>query len=295
MQRPVSFTQGQRKPWAGRPRLNFAHPLAKNLIVYCYDWNGQIIDLVNHTNAKVTNPGGRVGSAAGFGQKFNPTTTFASLPALPAADEARLGANTPYSIWMATYFTAAAVSQSPNPDGSIVCVNDANNNEDTTVGFTMFAKVDGNAQDQIGCVFNDAISEKYANNFGVPNTFQTWSASCPSTSLGHLYSMGIFDHDYTGSVIDTDVVTPQVMYNTARADILDFGHGINGMIPAFAFWNKRVLTATDHAELQHRPWNPYRIPLLIFPEDEVLTRRLRGPATASAGSFLPSLPLTGVG
>lgn len=296
MQRPASFFQGQRKPWVGRPRLNWSHPLAHGLSTYCYDWNGQIIDLVNHgPHATLVGASGRKGSVAGFGQKI-PLAGFAYLPPLPAGKFLPFGGAAPYSAWLATVYTGLTnTSGNPDPDGVIVSIQDAGNSLNTAFGFNCWSAGTHLPFDAVAGLYNNNLNSWYNTPIAL-NKFQTWGVSAPTTTTANQYASGVFDSTFSNTTTSSAVSNCQIMYNTAQNNLQSFGQAVLGFVHAFAMWYPRVLTPADWQELQVRPWNPYRIPLLIFPEDEILTRRLRGPASAApASSFLPSLPLTGVG
>lgn len=277
MQRPFSFIQGQAKPWTSRPRINWQHPLAWGLSTYLYDHNGVIVDLVNNTIGKFFGTAGLAGSKYGFGRKFA-AAGWGFMPPLPTAMSNRLGGAAPYSAAMGTVFIGALPATSPGPDSGCVSIQAASNNEDTIFGFNTWPNGAGGpfAGDTVSIVVNNANNAWFSQPI-VPFKFQTWQVSVPTAAIANLYSNGVFDSQYTASATTFPTGdTPQIMFSTARADFQDFGPGINGFISFFGFWARRILTPNDHLEINQRPWAPYGIPLLIYPEDEVLSRRVRG-------------------
>src|ERR1700730_16479057 len=96
MQLPFPWRSGQAKPFASIPRINWSHPLAAGLTIYCYDAGGVILDLVNGGASTPTSITGTGGTKVGSGMQFPTSNSFAFLPQNPAASA--LATVNPYSV-----------------------------------------------------------------------------------------------------------------------------------------------------------------------------------------------------
>lgn len=284
----LRLSRGRVKPYNSLPRIDWTHPLTIGLATYCYDIDGQIIDLVHNTLSTQVTCSGSQQAQFGRGLKI-PLTGFAFMPALPASLINPLGGAVPYSAAMGTFYTGAPAT-GVQPDGAIASIQDSNSaTENTVFGFNAWSNGspgNPNPFDAVTCVLNNADNAFFAQAI-TPGTFQSWGFAATGSSAGTLYAAGKFDSNTAFPTTFAGVTQPQVIFNSARATTQDFGNACNGFVPYYAGWG-RVLSPLEFLTLHQDPYC-----FLIYPEDEMMNILVG--TTAALGSFLPSLPLTGVG
>lgn len=254
------LSRGPSKPYNSKPRIDWSHPLAQSLSIYCYDMGGCIIDLVNGGLITVNGTSGLQQSQPGPVLRI-PLTGFGNMPPLPAG-ESRWGGTAPFTGAMATVFVGN--SGPTNPDSVVVSIQDAGNTENTAFGFNTFDTThSANGNNNVAAVFANASAVQYVNNKILLNTFQSWCAVAASGSVAHLYANGKHDSDFAGTTTDTSTPNGQVMYNTASINAgQTFGNGINGFVYYFAMWS-RALSQEEALSLHQDPYQ-----FLIYPEDD---------------------------
>src|SRR4051812_14066058 len=113
MQLPIIAHRGQVKPYGSIPRINWAHPLTKNLVSYGYDIGCGPIDLVTGTQRVIANSanppfGGpkasKYGSALTSVQAGSVTTGLYNLPSNTTVENIFNAA--PFSFACGFMFTA---------------------------------------------------------------------------------------------------------------------------------------------------------------------------------------------
>lgn len=246
------LTRGQAKPYASIPRIDWAHPLAQKLAIYCYDIGGTYVDLINGGLSTLVSTSGRANSKFGQGALFPSATSYGFMP--QNANATAVGQTAPYSVAIATFYPSAVGGF----DGTLVCTGEVANTGNTATGFTT-----GNPATLMGAVYNNGGSLQNYNQAVAVATFQSWGYTAKSASAGDLYANGALDKSATGITTTLAVGTSQVMFNSAQANAQTFGGGLNGFLPYFAIWNNRVLTAADWRLLHDDPYC-----FLIYPEDE---------------------------
>jgi hypothetical protein len=252
------LTRGQVKPYASIPRIDWSHPLAKNLIFYGYDIGGQVIDLVRGTIGTNVNTNVVRGmSQFGPGVQYPGTGIIAPVefPHTSAIDN--VTAAVPYSFAAAYYLTSAPGTGAGGGFGCFIFgSNDGGGFTDATidVGRTGTADVD--------FCYND--NQIAVTGLSTVNKFHT--------ALGVATGVSTQNNYFDGTLASTSAVNPssnthtahQPVYNEYQPGGASAGNGVPGFVYYGALWSGRALTAQD-AQLLHQ--DPYCF--LIYPEDDM--------------------------
>ncbi len=270
------LSRGQAKPYASVPRIDWAHPLAKNLVSYNYDLGGQVIDLVTGGIGIETGGTGtlasRTQSKLGYGYKYAGTASCdGAEAALPTVKAANLITTAPYAVAVGMLPTG-----SPTASTSIISIMDPANN----FGFQL--NVPSTAtQFEVKFAGSAATPEDYitAANTNSVGVFHTVIGNAATSTTGSVYVDGKQDGTFSGNTTTFTSSTYQLLYNHIFVGGNSGSGGINGFVYYVAQWN-RTLTAAE-ASLLHG--DPYC--LLIYPEDEMFATLVG--VTPSATIWVP--------
>lgn len=261
------LTRGLIKPYNSLPRIDWSDPIVQGLSTYCYGTDGSIIDLVN--GGQFTAVGCNGVKPTGFGNYLQfPLTGYGYMPPLTAGKTIPFGGSAPFSTAIGTIFNTTATGPGFTSDGdcALVQVLDAANTTNTFSGFNTWPPgAAGNpnpATTTLACEVGNSTNAYFTPTV-IPNTFQSWGMACPNNTTGLLYSLGLFDNTFSGTVNFNGASQGQVMYGTASINSgQSFGNGISGAIPYFAVWS-RVLSPAEYLRLATDPWS-----FLIYPEED---------------------------
>jgi hypothetical protein len=259
--------KGPLKP-AGIPRIDWTHPLARNLIFYAYDVGGNYIDLVSGARGTLnvsTNRSARATSQYGTGLKFpvaQSASDWITFPLLPRV--AAVQNTAPYSWGAGLMCTASGTTGS-----WAVNTTDGTNNSlligNGTSSATTFQLATANAAGFLTA----------ANTFSL-NAYHTALGVATSSTTLNLYVDGKLDSSPTGTTTTFTSSTLQPVINSILIASSSVS-GASNFVYFYAIWQARALSAAD-ARLLHN--DPYCF--LIFPEDDVFAL-LKGTAAVVGG------------
>ena len=289
---PLRIRDGKVKPNSGSiPRINWEHPLAKNLIFYGYDYGGQYIDLVYGEKGVVTGTTVPAATPYGGATQFPGAGVVGSVAFNNNKNiDAAINNGTPpaiFSVASAWYLntlpsTFSVVAGLNNGGGSgfeAICFCDPNNNNSASVNFYTS--------------WNQTVPIISAN-VNTTKTFHSGLITSRGTgSGGSAAQVGYFDGAVIGTNTNNDGtgvgMIPCINTYEPGVNASGVGNGIDGVVYYYAMWS-RDLTAVE-AQLLHQ--DPYCF--LIFPEDEFVASVYAIPSFSQAGpSSNASVNITGV-
>jgi hypothetical protein len=280
---PPAFTHTGRLLGRGVPSVNWAHPLARNLLacwVPATAPGGQIINLAASGTANLTT---RTGTAISLGPTpEGPGITFpgtaasqASFASPPASWQKATGG---YSVFVRALKTAAPVANHGVYFIGVGCA---------TTPFNCWALGSGGTAGAALQVYYNTTAADYTGTI-IPTTGTMFSG-------GATFGAGVTPSLYVNGVQDTLSIndgSPNITYAgtvTAYLGLQSSGNTLGATITAGYVWN-RPLTA---GEMRYLDANPYA--LLLFPSDMVslALATLTGAAVTAnailAAEFLESL------
>lgn len=254
------YHRGQRKPYGSIPRINWDHPLSRNLISYGYDVGCGPIDLVTggqRTITTATNPpfGGPKASKYGSGLTSIETAgVVAGLYTLPGnSDISNLVVSAPYSFACGIMYTTAP---------GVGYFERIFSTCDTTSGTPVLIGAANVAADDYFFQFvSGAVQNTTAAGALKVNQFQTLLGVALTGTTTACYVDGALS--ISPSVTTTGAATPTALptfHGSRNLAVAVMG----GFIYYGALWKNRALTASE-ARLLHD--DPYCF--LIYPEDEM--------------------------
>lgn len=281
MQLPVPYRSGQKKPYGSIPRINWSHPLTRNLVSYCYDAGMGPIDLVTGGQRIIDHAAlitsGNTASKYGSGLLYVGTnSTSLSAVEMPSTSGIVTLTNAaPYTFGVGLMCTVAPAGTSiPN----VWVTGDATANTPVALigngnsGSPSWGFEFGNGTTNFGTA-GALKANVFQSLLGVANSDGT-TAKC--------YVDGKLDQSPTG--LATTVVQAGV-----RPEFNGFGGSgagsstvhFDGFIYYSACWKLRALTAIEARQLHDDPWC-----FLIYPEDEMFAT-LVGVVVAAGTPIIP--------
>jgi len=258
MQLPVQLRQpGKVKPYGSIPRINWRHPLAKNLAVYGYDVGGTVIDLINGGMGFTTTATavGRGASRFGSGYKYTNGGGAVRLPFTPRINSVA----PPFSIACSFFVTSAPAS------GVFFCLADT-----SAFGQPIYCAADSATAMRQG--FNNGGADITYTASSILNDYHTMIGVGVSTSSTIAYFDGVSQ--------GTGTTDPTVSFPTAAPTFNSFdldglsGNTTSGFLYYGALWT-RALTASEALQLHLDPYC-----FLIYPEDEIFSTIVGSVVTA---------------
>jgi len=241
------FNSGQAKPWSSIPRINWAHPLAQNLVVYGYDAGGVVIDLVNggvgFTTTATT--AGRGSSKFGSGYKYTSGGGAIRLPFTPRINSVV----PPFSIACSFFVTAVTAGN------ALFCL------ADTTASAPVYMSFDSATTMRAGFV-NGADDLTYTVP-SILNSYHSMVGVGASTTSIAAY--------FDGSSRATSANNPTSAFPAAAPIFNSFDlDGLNGNTTAgFIYYGALWTRALNDEEILQLHFDPYCF--LIYPEDEIFS------------------------
>jgi len=272
MQIPIIPHRGQKKPWNSIPRINWAHPLARNLVSYGYDVGCGPIDLVRGSLRAINNSlriTGIRSSQNGSGLLYlgGAAVTQANAVSLPTSSSVVTLTNAaPYSFACGTMLTvvpAARCTIFSTEDGGATPIQLSTFNASNT---------------DFGFQFGNGTDQATASGFATLNIFHTLLGVALTGSTTACYVDGKLNISPAVTTTFTGAANTKPDFSGIFSTSQAF---IDGHIYYGALWKNRALTAPEARKLHDDPYC-----FLIYPEDEIFAENV----AVTTSAIFPLVP-----